>query len=414
MKKESQKARGAQDLLPADMRIFRFVEDVFRTSCEKWGYSEVRTPTIEYLHLFTSSGTLSPSMLNKVYSFLDWDGWSGERVVLRPDGTIPVARLYIENLSKNKSAKLYYIENVFSFESTGRENREKWQFGVEFLGKDGSSADVETISLAMEIVKELRMKDIKLKLSHAGLIKAMLKSLKLSEEKYKKLSENVSNGNWQYLTKIKGLNSSSSNILSAILNIKGRSSGFLENTKALPGISRELKTQIDNFRAITALLDILDISYQIDITSTNNFEYYTGLCFQLIYKDQIIVSGGRYNDLLPLMGMPGVPACGFALYTDKVMKFTGAINKPDSLPDAAVIYSSKSLNLMKSVFKISELLHQHGYSAVILNNKKGANCRWIIEFGSKASVFSVTDSKNSKKTELNSANKLIDLLKRSK
>ena len=101
----SLKAKGTQDLSPEDMRRFRLIEGVFRDSCLKWGYEEVRTPTLEYLHLFTSTGTLTPSRLNKVYSFLDWDGWSGERVVLRPDGTIPIARLYIEDMKgKTNSA----------------------------------------------------------------------------------------------------------------------------------------------------------------------------------------------------------------------------------------------------------------------------------------------------------------------
>ena len=88
-----ERCRGMKDLSAADMAVFRLVEGAFRECCLSWGYREVRTPTIEYLHLFTSAGTLTPGMLGRVYSFLDWDGWSGERVVLRPDGTIPVARL---------------------------------------------------------------------------------------------------------------------------------------------------------------------------------------------------------------------------------------------------------------------------------------------------------------------------------
>ena len=96
----SQRCKGARDMLPDDTERFRHIEDAFRSSCLNWGYQEVKTPTLDYLHLFTTAGTLTPSMLNKVYSFLDWDGWSGERVVLRPDGTIPVARLYIENSSQ--------------------------------------------------------------------------------------------------------------------------------------------------------------------------------------------------------------------------------------------------------------------------------------------------------------------------
>ena len=102
-----QRCKGMNDLLPDEMAVLRQIESIYRGCCARWGYQEVKTPTIEYLHLFTSAGTLTPAMLGRVYSFLDWDGWSGERVVLRPDGTIPVARLYTESYQKEELARLF-------------------------------------------------------------------------------------------------------------------------------------------------------------------------------------------------------------------------------------------------------------------------------------------------------------------
>src|SRR3972149_8298166 len=121
------KCKGARDLLPGEMSKFNFVAGQFRRACARRTFEEIRTPVIEYFHLFPSAGTLTPKMLGRVYSFLDWDGWSGERVVLRPEGTIPAARLYLENFPKGSLAKLFYIENMFSFEEKGSEPREKWQ-----------------------------------------------------------------------------------------------------------------------------------------------------------------------------------------------------------------------------------------------------------------------------------------------
>jgi len=189
-----------QDLLPGDMLRFRRIEDTFRTCCGNWGYREVRTPTLEYLYLFTAAGTLTPGMLSKVYSFLDWDGWSGERVVLRPDGTIPVARLYIDNLSGQESARLLYVTNIFAFEGTGKKNRERWQCGAEFFGGAKFAPDVEIILLAEDVIRKLGIRNVKLQLSHAGLVKALLKEFKLSPAEEAKMTARSLPQRWSPLT----------------------------------------------------------------------------------------------------------------------------------------------------------------------------------------------------------------------
>src|SRR5262249_25715977 len=140
---ESLLCRGMRDLLPADMVRFRRIEQAFRDACRAWGYQEVRTPTLEHLYLFTSSGTLAPQLLGRVYSFLDWDGWTGERVVLRPDATIPVARLYREALGGG-TAKLSYVANIFRF-SPDDATREVWQCGAEVIGDTWPHGDLELV-----------------------------------------------------------------------------------------------------------------------------------------------------------------------------------------------------------------------------------------------------------------------------
>src|SRR5438132_12531913 len=95
---DSMRPPGMRDMLPADMERFRLIESAFRNACLGWGYGEVRTPTIERLHLFTAAGMLSPQMLDRDYSFLDSDGGSGEHAVLPSDCTIPGARIYVATL----------------------------------------------------------------------------------------------------------------------------------------------------------------------------------------------------------------------------------------------------------------------------------------------------------------------------
>jgi histidyl-tRNA synthetase len=166
------RSNGMRDMLPADMERFRRIELTFREVCLGWGYEEVRTPTIEHLYLFTSAGTLSPQMLDRVYSFLDWDGWSGERVVLRPDSTIPTVRLFTEHMADRDAARLFYVQNVLRFEQ-GDARREDWQCGVELLGDSYPRGDVELILLARETLQRLGLAP-RLKLSHPGIVRALL------------------------------------------------------------------------------------------------------------------------------------------------------------------------------------------------------------------------------------------------
>ena len=406
----NQRCKGARDLLPEDAKRFRYIEDAFRHSCLKWGYQEVRTPTLEYLHLFTAAGTLTPNMLSKVYSFLDWDGWSGERVVLRPDGTIPVARLYMENLAQEEIARLFYVTSVFNFEETGKENRERWQCGVELIASAKPTADVELILLAAEIVRSLDISGLQIQLSHAGVLKALLKELRLNPDEEARLLAQILDGNWQVLTQTGTSNSDANRLLSLLLDLRGKSSGFIENLKALPQISSEMKSELDNFAEVTSLLDAIDCNYQIDITSTRGFEYYTGLCFQFSVKEDKIGSGGRYDNLVPLIGGNVTPACGFALYTDPLMNLVQP--KAQQKPEQRILVRGKTTtpDIMKSCLQLAKSLQEAGYITELDFNSHQLNRRWIITVQEKPSPFLVSDQVHNQKRKASSIADVIDII----
>jgi histidyl-tRNA synthetase len=393
----SQKCKGARDLLPKDTEAFRYIEDIFRRSCLSWGYQEVRTPTLEYLHLFTAAGTLTPNMLSKVYSFLDWDGWSGERVVLRPDGTIPVARLYIENLSQQEIARLFYVANVFAFEETGKENRERWQCGVELIGSDKPTSDVELILLAIETLRGLNISDVQIQLSHAGVLKALLKELKLDADKEVRLLDQVFDGNWQALMETKPSNSDIGRLISLLLDLRGKTSGFLENLKALPQISVAVKSALENFSEIASFLDSLSCNYQIDITSTRGFEYYTGLCFQFSVKGGKIGSGGRYDNLIPLIGGKNTPACGFALYADPIIDLIQPQAKQKTEQGILIRCDKTTPDSIRTSFQLAQSLRQAGYATELDFSGHQTNRHWIIDVQEKPPPFLVINQAQNQK-----------------
>jgi len=411
---EEQKCKGMRDLLPDDMLRFRHIEDVFRRCCLKWGYQEVRTPTLEYLHLFTATGTLTPSMLGKVYSFLDWDGWSGERVVLRPDGTIPVARLYIDNRSEQETARLFYVTNIFAFEETGRQNRERWQCGAEFLGGAEATADAEIVLLAEEVVHKLGLGEVELQLSHAGLVKALIKELELSPGEEAKVISRVLSGDWQALTETKSGNFELDRFLSLLLNLKGKSSGFLQNMKALSSqASSNLRSALEDFIKIAALLDSLSCDYEIDIAATRDFEYYTGVCFQLLGGGERIGGGGRYNDLIPLMGGKDLPACGFALYLDPMMKLLPLQSKEGGESGVLVRSEGASPEVAKTCFDLAQSLRNAGHVAELdFVGRETSGYRWIVSVsGKQPSAFVLVDQKQKEQRHVASLEEVLNILR---
>jgi histidyl-tRNA synthetase len=385
------RCRGMRDLLPAEMAVFHFVEGICRETCLKWGYQEVRTPTIEYLHLFTSAGTLTPDKLGKVYSFLDWDGWSGERVVLRPDGTIPVARLYAENMENGELARLFYASNIFIFDEVGESTRERWQCGAELIGSAAAMADVELITLATEIIEKLGVRNIELRLSHAGMIKTLLGKIGISIEEQNRLFDRILEGKPEAIARIIGDKPEYQKVLLALLNSKGQSPDFIRRQRAglLKDVS-DICSELDNLIRITELLDSLGWRYEIDIASGAGFEYYTGMIFQLYAGGEKVGGGGRYDALIPSMGGGDVPACGFALYLDSLIKLV----KPGSPEPPRILVKMRSgeKGIEKMAFQLADCLRQAGYAAVVdLGVKASGDFRWVIEVSQETPVLRVWD-----------------------
>ena len=411
---KTQRCKGTRDLSPEEMIKFRLIEGVFRDSCLKGGYQEIKTPTLEYLHLFTSTGTLTPAMLGKVYSFLDWDGWSGERVVLRPDGTIPVARLYIDTMGKDALAKLFYITNIFIFEETGRETREKWQCGAELIGAGSTTADAELILLALDVVKKLGLENVELKLSHAGLIRALLARFGLNNEEQARMFDQILDGDARVLTSLKARTPELRKTLAPLLDLKGKSSGFLKNLKTLFNHDfPEFEPPLGNFIGIVDLLESLGHICQIDIASGRGFEYYTGVIFQLFAGRERVAGGGRYDALIPLMGGRDIPASGFAIYLDPLMKLV----KPQtgtapSIQKILVRTQSDRPETLKQGFQIAASLREAGYTAELdLAGQKPSSLAWTLDVNDKPPLFVLTDRSNRKKHQAQTATELLAILR---
>ncbi|MBI2860895.1 MAG: histidine--tRNA ligase family protein [Chloroflexi bacterium] len=399
----SNRCKGTRDISPEEMAAFRLIEGQFRDCCLKSGYREVRTPTIEYLHLFTSAGTLTPGMIGRVYSFLDWDGWSGERVVLRPDGTIPVARLYIDCLADSGLARLFYVTNIFIFDDSG--SRERWQCGAELIGAGSPVADAELISLSLEMLNGLQL-DAKVRLAHVGLIKGLLSSLEISPQEQAATLDQVLDGDASALTRALAARPDIGNALLPLLTLKGQSSGFLKNLKALVASDLPaLVAPLDDFISVVSLLDMMGCRYEIDLASAAGFEYYTGVTFQLFAGGEKVGGGGRYDALIPLMGGGDVPACGFALYADRLM----SLKERPSRTAPLVLVRAKSGELLKDAFGAARRLREAGFIAELELRPEQPAGNWLLDMQDTSPRFALS-RRGTERFEAGSIDDVLTLL----
>ncbi|EHL2751943.1 histidine--tRNA ligase, partial [Listeria monocytogenes] len=162
--------RGTRDILPEEVSKWHFLETEFKKVCENYQYEEIRTPVFEHTELFERGVGDSTDIVSKeMYTFQDKGGRS---LTLRPEGTASVVRAFVEHKlygEVSQPIKMYYNEPMFRYERPqGGRQRQFTQMGIEALGSDDPSIDVEVISLAMEFFRKIGLINIKLVINSLG------------------------------------------------------------------------------------------------------------------------------------------------------------------------------------------------------------------------------------------------------
>ena len=307
---------GMRDFGPAEMRRFRVIERRFLDSVESSGYLEIRTPTIEPLHLYTAAGTLSPQALERVYSFLDWDGWSGERIVLRPDATVAAARWYVDaaRAGAPSTARVAYVAPVYRFAVDG--DREVWQCGVELFGPAAAEGDAELLGLAATFIRGLGATDATVDLAHAGLVRAAFAAAGLTAAQQTEAYDLILEGDAGVTERLAQAHPDQATSLRLLAGVDGASAGYVQNLRAamIASVPAAAGPLDDLARAATAL-DGAGVQYRVLAATARNFEYYSGVTFRFQQgagaEARTLLAGGRYDGLTQTLGGAPAPACGW-------------------------------------------------------------------------------------------------------
>ncbi len=305
--------RGTKDILPDEIGYWHRIEKVAHQVFSAYNYQELRTPIFESTQLFERSiGNQTDIVEKEMYTFLD----KGNRsLTLRPEGTAPVVRSYIQNgLHKQQQvSKLYYCGPMFRYErpQAGR-YRQFHQIGVECLGSALPFADAETIALGVHLFDELGLSDLSVNINSVGCSVCR----PVIEERLKQyLSSNLS-------ALCEDCNARFESRPLRILDCKKPQ--CQPYFSAIPNIRDSLcQACNDHFSSLLEYLAELGIEFNINPRLVRGLDYYSRTTFEII-SDKLgaqnaICGGGRYDTLVEKLGGPATPAVGFAFGVERAV-----------------------------------------------------------------------------------------------
>ena len=310
-----QKPKGTQDILPQESAKWQYVEDFARKTFKKYNYGEIRTPIFEHYEVISRSvGDTTDIVTKEMYDFYD----KGDRhITLRPEGTAPVVRSYVENKlfapEVQKPVKVYYMGSMFRYErpQAGR-LREFHQIGAECFGSSNPATDVEMIAMAAQFFKDIGITNVSLELNSLGNPE--------SRAAYRQALID-------YLTPLKASLSADSQRRLEENPLRVLDSKEPEDKVAVEGAPSILdyldEESSTYFAAVRSMLETLQIPYVINTNMVRGLDYYNHTIFEFtteVAGSQLtICAGGRYDGLVAYFGGPETPGVGFGMGLERLL-----------------------------------------------------------------------------------------------
>ncbi|MGO2314700.1 MAG: histidine--tRNA ligase [Pseudolactococcus laudensis] len=380
-----QRPKGTVDILPGESEKWQFVEATMRRVFATYRFSEIRTPLFEHYEVISRSvGDTTDIVTKEMYDFYD----KGDRhVTLRPEGTAPVVRSYVENKKfapeVQKPFKVYYTGSMFRYErpQAGR-LREFHQIGVENFGSKNPATDVETIAMAKAFFDQVGVKNIKLVINSLGdsetreryreaLIAYLEQHLdNLSDDSKRRLHENPLR----------------------VLDSKDKQDiAIVKDAPSILDFLTDASQQ--HLTDVKTMLESLNIAYTIDQNMVRGLDYYNDTIFEFMTeikgKELTICGGGRYDSLVSYFGGPETPGFGFGIGVDRLLLILEEQGAP--LPvakplDVYVVVLGASANV--AALKLVQSLRDQGYAVErdVLNRKIKQQFKSAEEFGAKVII----------------------------
>jgi histidyl-tRNA synthetase len=352
--------RGTQDVLPAQQPLWERVIEEAERLCATYGYRRITTPLFEDTDLFTrTSGEGSDIVQKEMYTFTD----RGDRsLTLRPEGTAPVARAYIQHglHREPQPVKTFFIGPVYRYTAPQRgKYREFWQFNVEAMGSEDPALDAEVIQLFDELLRRLEIRGAWLELNSIGDRKCRPAYL---ERLNAWLDEHADELDEETLAKRR------TSPLRVFDNLAQKPEPVRRALEAAPKIGESLCEECEeHFAAVRRYLEAYGVEYRLVPTLVRGLDYYARTTFEFMAEalgaQLSLAGGGRYDYLIEEIGGPPTPAVGFACGIDRVVLTLQEQGAEVPLPEVEVFFAVEDEAVRPDVLAALAELRRAGRAA---------------------------------------------------
>jgi histidyl-tRNA synthetase len=317
MARKYQAPRGTFDVLPAESAARARVLAVAEAVCARAGYGRIETPAFEDTELFERSvGETTDIVRKEMFTFEDLGGRS---VTLRPEGTAPICRAYVEHGMHKlpQPVKLWYLGPFFRYEApqAGR-FRQFSQLGVEAIGSDSPLIDAEQVIMLDEILRELGVEGVRLRLGSLGSPETRSA---YREELIAHLRAHESELSREVRERI------DANPLRAFDSDHGGTRAVMAEAPTM--LERLNEADAEHFAEVRRHLDRAGVDYELDGTLVRGLDYYTRTVFEFesdrLGAQAALGGGGRYDRLVAELGGPDTPGVGWAAGVERVLLAMG-------------------------------------------------------------------------------------------
>jgi len=315
-----QRPKGTKDLFGEELASIRHVERTIGGVFKRYGYDEVETPVFEQLELFEKKS--GESVVKQLYAFKDK---SGRELALRPELTAPVVRLYINQLrSAPKPVKLCYFGNCFRYEEPQAQRwRQFLQSGTEIIGSTRPEADAEVIALSDEIMRDLGLSDYELRIGHIRLLREVLAHAGMKgdiQDPIMRAIDSREEARLRAELDRARLKAGDEKVLRSLITLRG-SMKVLKQAGQLVAVLPKAKTALKNLHEILEHARSLGVEkFTVDFGIARGLDYYTDLVFELYVDGVQVAGGGRYDELIELLGGDPCPAVGVGFGVDRIAR----------------------------------------------------------------------------------------------